>query len=483
MRKALLIFLLSSVFIAGFCLAAERGLEIEYPSLPGVETPTTVKTALPDFIRYFFTFSIIIAGVLAFGAIVLGGIRYLTSAGAAAAMSDAKDQITSGFLGVIILLSSFLILNTINPQLILPEKPPLTPTESGVRIYSNTDNCGETAIDEDKEINSMKVFQNLPVFKKEREGEIVLDWGSDGEYQIESVEFLCGPEELTVEIFPEEDFSGTPYLLDYEESEYIEGITHCEDFSSSTDHRSIKLDWHIPGVYLYAEDDCSDEPKIYQASSDTLPDFDNRTQAIKLIGGDYDASLGKYQIRYGVALHEHENHQGRAAIFDFDTVVNAVGYGQCYPISNITSTGQVNMTFYVSSITVYQEPRYKEDGTEQIIGAGVRFYENKNYAMHDEGADCESKKPPQIFGDGRSVSNVDPLTYCADGCSSGCNDKFTSMEMDGHYIVLLFEHEDYQGRCQVETVSNPDFRPHPIGQCGWLGRTDCLTSFIVRARK
>jgi hypothetical protein len=488
MKKALLIFLLSSVFIAGFCLApfegdsltglaAERELEIEYPSLPGVETPTTVKTALPDFIRYFFTFSIIIAGILAFGAIVLGGIRYVTSAGAAAAMSDARDQITSGFLGVIILLSSFLILNTINPQLILPEKPPLAPTETGIRIYSNTDDCGATPIDENKEINSMKVFQNLPELRKEgkeeMEGKILLDWGSDGEYKIESIAFLCGPEELTAEIFPNEDFDGTPLLFDYEESEYMEGITHCEDFISSADHRSIKLDWHIPGIYLYAQPDCSDQPKIYQNSSDTLPDFENITQAIKLVGGDYEIieGVGRYQLRYGVVLHEHENHQGRAAIFDFDTV----GHNQCYPIGNITGTGQVNMTHYgVSSITVYQEPRYYYDedtGTvkEQIIGAGVRFWGDKNYKKETQ--DYVLPSPPNYFGEG----------YFAD--LGVAENKMTSMEMDGHYIVLLFEDEYYKGRCQVETISNPDFRPYPIGQCGWLGRTDCLSSFIVKVRK
>jgi len=488
MKKTLLILFLSSIFIAGFCfaplendsligLAAERELEIEYPALPGVEAPTTVKTAMPDFIRYFFTFSIIIAGILAFGAIVLGGIRYVTSAGAAAAMSDAKDQITSGFLGVIIILASFLILNTINPQLIIPENPLLDPTKTGIRIYSNTNNCGEAAIDDTKEINSMKVFQNLPQLKQEGEkemaGAIILDWGTDGEYKIESIEFLTSSKNLAVKIYEDVESQGnfrcfgeaTACAGAVSQSDFNED--ECKDFPSGVIHKSIELDWRIPGVYLYAQADCSDDPKIYTDSSDTLPDFNDRVKAIKLIGGDYDSSLGRYQLRYGVVLHEHEDQLGRAAIFDFDTV----DHDQCYPISNIAGdTNQVNLVpIGVSSITVYQEPRYKEDGTEQIIGGGVRFWGDKNYKK--ESQDYVLPSPPSYLGEG----------YFPD--LGDAEDKMTSMEMDGHYIVLLFEDEYYKGRCQVEIVSNPDFRKWPIGQCGWLGRSDCLSSFIVKARK
>ncbi|GAI38764.1 unnamed protein product, partial [marine sediment metagenome] len=48
---------------------------------------------------------------------VYGGFLYLISAGAPVKMIAAKDQITGGILGLVILLSSYLILTTINPQL------------------------------------------------------------------------------------------------------------------------------------------------------------------------------------------------------------------------------------------------------------------------------------------------------------------------------------------------------------------------------
>ena len=50
---------------------------------------------------------------------VYGGFRYLTSAGNPSAMSDANSQIFAGLIGLIVILSSWLLLTTINPQLIV----------------------------------------------------------------------------------------------------------------------------------------------------------------------------------------------------------------------------------------------------------------------------------------------------------------------------------------------------------------------------
>ena len=106
-----------------------RELEIKYPTVPGTTTPTTVETGLPQYVKYIFNFAIWIAGLLAFGVIVLGGIRWLTSAGDPNKLRDAKDQLFAAFLGLIILLSSYLILTTINPQLVLFEALPLRAVE------------------------------------------------------------------------------------------------------------------------------------------------------------------------------------------------------------------------------------------------------------------------------------------------------------------------------------------------------------------
>jgi hypothetical protein len=117
-RISLILFFclfLSFLLFNDFCFA-ERPLEVDYPEIGGIR-PETVGIGIPDYIKYIFNFAIWIVGLVAFGALIYGGARYVTSAGSPAAMADAKGQIFAGILGLIIVLSSYLILTNINPQL------------------------------------------------------------------------------------------------------------------------------------------------------------------------------------------------------------------------------------------------------------------------------------------------------------------------------------------------------------------------------
>lgn len=114
--------------VVGYVSAAERGLEVIYPTIPGVGiTPQTVEgTSLPDYVKYIFNFAIWIVGFLAFVVLILGGVRYLTSAGNPATMDDSKKQMFAGILGMILLFSSYMILTTINPELVVFDVQDLT---------------------------------------------------------------------------------------------------------------------------------------------------------------------------------------------------------------------------------------------------------------------------------------------------------------------------------------------------------------------
>lgn len=117
---------LIGLFILGsFCFAQTtyppNNLETEFPDLPGLssqQTPTSTQTAIPTFIRYFFHFIVLLSGLIIFSALVKGGLRYLGSAGNTEKIKLAKEEIFSAFLGVLIVLCSWLILDTINPQLL-----------------------------------------------------------------------------------------------------------------------------------------------------------------------------------------------------------------------------------------------------------------------------------------------------------------------------------------------------------------------------
>jgi len=116
---SLVFFLLSFAFVLA---QEERKLEVEYPEISGIK-PETVKTGLPEYVKYIFSFGIIIFGLIVFGALIWGGVLYLTSAGQPTKLREAKDRIFSAFLGLVILLSSYLILTTINPQLVIFHPP------------------------------------------------------------------------------------------------------------------------------------------------------------------------------------------------------------------------------------------------------------------------------------------------------------------------------------------------------------------------
>lgn len=119
-----LLIIAISTQLMSFALAADKQLENQYPAIPGAVAPTVInQDALPGYIKYILYLSIAISGILAFGVLIVAGLKYLTSTGDSKQMGQAMDQITSAFIGLLILLSAWIILNTINPQLTTIEIP------------------------------------------------------------------------------------------------------------------------------------------------------------------------------------------------------------------------------------------------------------------------------------------------------------------------------------------------------------------------
>jgi len=118
MKKILaLIFLISFLVLPNISLAID--LNLDYPTFTiGSETyDLNTQQDLNQIVAWFYYFIIGVAGLAAFVMLVTGGVKYLTSAGSPSAISDAKDQIKSALLGLLIILMSWLILQVINPDL------------------------------------------------------------------------------------------------------------------------------------------------------------------------------------------------------------------------------------------------------------------------------------------------------------------------------------------------------------------------------
>jgi hypothetical protein len=86
------------------------------PNIPGFQQVSTTGPA--GWISNFYTFALILSGILAFGAIVYGGVLYATSAGNPSQQSKGKSWIWSALLGLLLLAGAYIILRTINPNLV-----------------------------------------------------------------------------------------------------------------------------------------------------------------------------------------------------------------------------------------------------------------------------------------------------------------------------------------------------------------------------
>jgi formate hydrogenlyase subunit 3/multisubunit Na+/H+ antiporter MnhD subunit len=96
------------------------------PNLPGSLSATPSGSSPGAYIRNFYQYALFISGFLAFAAIVYGGIKYTIARGNPSAETEAKAWIWSALLGLLLLAAAYLILFTINPNLVnltLPTLP------------------------------------------------------------------------------------------------------------------------------------------------------------------------------------------------------------------------------------------------------------------------------------------------------------------------------------------------------------------------
>ncbi len=89
-----------------------------------VEEPPVVLPGIPpakdfgDLIENIFTWALWLVGAAIFVNFLWAGLLWFTAAGRPGPISQAKDKMFNALIGAIILLASYLILNTINPDLV-----------------------------------------------------------------------------------------------------------------------------------------------------------------------------------------------------------------------------------------------------------------------------------------------------------------------------------------------------------------------------
>jgi hypothetical protein len=128
LNKKLLALLTIIGCFAFFALA--YALETSWPESP-MHTKVEKTTNLGQFIKYLYEWGIALGGVATFIAFVIAGFQYITSIGNPQTMKDAIDRIKSAMFGLVLLLSAYVLLNTINPELTSFHLDPFNPTVIG----------------------------------------------------------------------------------------------------------------------------------------------------------------------------------------------------------------------------------------------------------------------------------------------------------------------------------------------------------------
>ena len=132
---------------AEFSAPAGEPLAPGEPPRPGEKVPLGIAQQIGN----FYQWALGIGGLVALGVLIFGGILYTISAGNASRQDDAKGWLLGGIMGVILLFSSYLILNTVNPELTNLKDLELIVNEAARRV----------------EFVNFEVVENIVGFKKQ----------------------------------------------------------------------------------------------------------------------------------------------------------------------------------------------------------------------------------------------------------------------------------------------------------------------------
>jgi hypothetical protein len=119
--KIIISFIFLLILVSGLSFFTETvyaQTQMDWPASPARNIELNQNSDLKNLISYFYDWAISIGGMIVFLVLVKSGLEYLFSAGDPGKMGKAKESIRSAIIGLALLLSSFLILETINPELV-----------------------------------------------------------------------------------------------------------------------------------------------------------------------------------------------------------------------------------------------------------------------------------------------------------------------------------------------------------------------------
>ncbi len=293
----------------------------QYPKINNVTI--TTGTSLGNAIKYYVAWAIIFGAIIALGSLISSGIQYMVSAGNIGQQKTAKQKITNAFLGLFILLSSYLILETINPQITVlsirkqaVKSGCLVFTEDGYNQYSSGHSLSSLLNIHEANYLGYGTEDTLKTFKGEY-------WKQDGDnckfnkFPIKYLYFF--DDNVRVYVYSKKNFKGKALVFDKESvggktkdiSEIfngeVEGANH-QRYTCKHPPLSMRVEILLPGVYLMTNK--LGEERYIGTNKSRLDGllFDNKATAVEIRNKMKNSTTNDFD--YLAALYEDDDYDG-----------------------------------------------------------------------------------------------------------------------------------------------------------------------------
>ncbi|MFA5087022.1 MAG: pilin [Candidatus Paceibacterota bacterium] len=393
------------VFLS-FCLIwaspALAAVEIVYPpiNLPFGQTLTlNNESTLAEAVIYFYSLFAAVAAIIVFTIIVWAGLEMVISSGNAGKFSAAKKRILGAIVGLVVLASSYIILNAISPMLIKPKNVELNCDTTPLPV------CAEflTKTPEGKE----KVSIEMNVITKGR-----LD--------------LQPGETLTIK-----RFSGLKEVWGYSKPDWAEGeqLLYRDEnplTQETLDNpllspivitpaiKSIKIFPKVPGFYLYKTENSA--PVFFDRSRNDLNSAGGQIEIID--------NFKNNEMYHGIAFNQvNYNNYGKPSAFSSSG-------SRCYVINPLTWKDTLMKVPFAKSIMMFSvgSKDSLRDRASEELGELV-FYNTVNCGQGDIQARACTYRP--AYGESWKSKSINQV------CPEWQGEKILSFRITGSYGVVL----------------------------------------------
>lgn len=108
---------LAIVFVFALAVAPLASAQFQTPDATRGNTGLPNDTRVSDFIIKIINIALTVAGLVAVLFLIIGGFRYITSAGNEETAEQAKKIITNAIIGIVVIILSFVIVRVISNAL------------------------------------------------------------------------------------------------------------------------------------------------------------------------------------------------------------------------------------------------------------------------------------------------------------------------------------------------------------------------------